>query len=530
MTQIEEWEAPRDRFCKIYAYSREALFSNISNDNCLRTTDDYSILYIHNYLSHLKCAKIVVEKEYVDRDYLDDFAAYYVKCFKEYERFCRRLHFFREFDDKQLILYLEGKGNSEEVSQELNQDEEGEEVYLGYAVVKPLPKAIIGRTVLIPWENTVTSGDDESDNRSIRCVRDYKPNLAGLELCVEGLAFQEQDKVLAACATSALWSAFQQTGHLFGHPQPTQSEITGHATRFFKQTRSIPSAGLLTSQMCQAIREVGLEPEFQVVHNIPFLSTCYGYLRNGMPIVLASEVKGVGKHAVTLVGYHIGEEGPGVDDIGLFSSDIDLKLKGSRITKFYAHDDQIGPYSRLLVQPGAEPYPIELGSAWRNQLGEPTTLVPLSLIIPVYHKIRVPFTSALHLAAWMDFVLVNAMNVPIEWDIFLSSVNQYKTEVSKRSSISTKIRERILCLSHPRFFWRARAFADEIEVCEMLIDATDMELSFQLFDLNVFDEWVLDLLREIHEDAQYVLMAEESGIGRYLLRAIGKETGPRTSR
>lgn len=39
---------------------------------------------------------IVVEKEYIDRDFLDDFAGYYVRCFTDYGRICSRFHFFRE--------------------------------------------------------------------------------------------------------------------------------------------------------------------------------------------------------------------------------------------------------------------------------------------------------------------------------------------------------------------------------------------------------------------------------------------------
>ena len=40
------------------------------------------------------CKSVVVEPKYVDKDYLDEFSAYYSKTFKVYPHRCLRLHFF----------------------------------------------------------------------------------------------------------------------------------------------------------------------------------------------------------------------------------------------------------------------------------------------------------------------------------------------------------------------------------------------------------------------------------------------------
>jgi len=53
------------------------------------------VQYFAEYLVAQGASTILVEQCYVDHDFLDDFAAYYVKCFREYARFCTRLHFFR---------------------------------------------------------------------------------------------------------------------------------------------------------------------------------------------------------------------------------------------------------------------------------------------------------------------------------------------------------------------------------------------------------------------------------------------------
>jgi len=51
-------------------------------------------VYFDEYFSALGAKTIVVENDYIDRDYLEDYAGYYVRCFECYERVCTRLHFF----------------------------------------------------------------------------------------------------------------------------------------------------------------------------------------------------------------------------------------------------------------------------------------------------------------------------------------------------------------------------------------------------------------------------------------------------
>lgn len=546
------------------SFSLENLFSELKNDECLRTPNDTGIVYLYRYLRELDCQVMAIENQYVDRDYLNDYSVYYVKCFKPYDRFCKRIHFFTRLDDKRFRTYLAGKCDDlRDLTREMN------EAYLGYVVVKPLPSAIIGRSVLMPPMDAVVTGEDESRKISIRCIREYKPSLAGIRLSVRGLGFQEQDKVLAACATSALWSAFQRTTVMFDHIQPNLFDITIGANKFFQMTRPIPSEGLTPNQMCQAIRNVGLEPEHREIYGVarrhedthgtsdyqeeagesgdeeaweggdvirivfkyPLLSAGYGYLRGGIPIVLTSRLRGLDDldsyHAVTLVGYEIDKTGPEVDEGSLYERASRISLVGSRIVKFFVHDDQIGPYSELTVQSTKTTtgqQVIELSSDyWTTTVGSPVTFFPDSMTIPLYHKIRVPFISPLRLATRMNQPLVHAIDgADIEWDIFLASVNEYKEEVAERGDIIPEIKEGILGVSLPRFIWRTRAFTKGQEVCEMLIDATDMERSFQMFHLNVFDDGLRENLRDIPDYITKLLNSDPQGYGRFLLRSISE--------
>ena len=99
-------------------------------------------MYLAGYLSAVGARSIVVEPVYVEGDYLDDFASYYVKCFTPYERFCKRVHFFSQPLSNSLLLKLITKKLTEADEERIRAS------YLGFCVVRPLPDAIVGRTIL----------------------------------------------------------------------------------------------------------------------------------------------------------------------------------------------------------------------------------------------------------------------------------------------------------------------------------------------------------------------------------------------
>jgi hypothetical protein len=53
------------------------------------------IQYLFQYLSDLEAKSILLEREYIDKDYLEDYVSYYVKCFGNNGEKCARLHFFK---------------------------------------------------------------------------------------------------------------------------------------------------------------------------------------------------------------------------------------------------------------------------------------------------------------------------------------------------------------------------------------------------------------------------------------------------
>src|SRR5207253_2565934 len=59
------------------------------------------VAYLTEYLKQLGCKTIVIERHYVDRDYISDVSLFYSRSLRAYPNYCERWHFFsEEFDQK----------------------------------------------------------------------------------------------------------------------------------------------------------------------------------------------------------------------------------------------------------------------------------------------------------------------------------------------------------------------------------------------------------------------------------------------
>ncbi len=464
-------------------------------------------LYFEEYFKHLGVKTIVVEHSYTDRHFLEDYAGYYVRCFgKEHSKYksrCSRLHFFQiafgQNDFRDAIL-----GHSHELTVHvLNEN------YIGFIIVKPLPKTFVGRTCLRVYEG--------ENRRHYPVTRSHEAHLAGLRLTVESLAFQEQDRVAAACATSALWSLFQKTGPLFEHHVPSPLEITHMATlvRAGGFGRDVPSSGLTTVQMAGAIKKVNLEPELvniqpetpddqpdlgSVAGEASLQAVCYAYLKAAIPVMLNAalydisnpviethgEPRFLGGHAVTVTGYSTGR--PSCTPFG----EVGTLFTSSRVDKLYVHDDQVGPFARLTLGQPALRFPKTnrrpkipvLKSSWHGEDNVPGSVVfaAETLILPLYHKIRIPAIAIRQRVVQIDDDFEKAREATpdilterLEWDVFLTTENAFKEDIRRSTSLAADEQYTILEDALPRFVWRAIALHAGQRVLEILYDATDIE-------------------------------------------------------
>jgi len=395
------------------------------------------VRYLASYLGHAQpetAKTIVCEHPYVDRHWLEECVGYYASALHPPPSHATRLHFFSgTFDRASFIDVLGAAANSEEARSSLGN-------YLGFVVVRPLPSAPIGRSVLKPYGSDSTRNYSASRRKTV-------VHLAGLKFPLEGLPFQQQDRCVGACATAALWSALSKVSHSDGRRAPTPLEITRAATASSLVSRAFPAmAGLTLEQMCGAVEHFGysphvLRPSGETDIILMWLKT---YLRSGIPIVARTAPSGRGEgHAITLVGFREADD----DDNHLqvpSNGSTNNALRMRRITRFYAHDDSLGPYARLdleIVKPteGTENElrlklnPTEGGF---EKFAEPTSF--WQAIVPLYKKIRLTAEDLIeHATSLVPAVkaLTGKGSADIFCDLKIVLSGEYTEEVLTRSSI-----------------------------------------------------------------------------------------------
>lgn len=444
---------------------------------------DAHIKYFNDYCAYIGAKTLLVEHEYIDRDYLDDYVEYYSRSFHPYKRFCTRVHFWtKAFTSDQFASWM-STGPSQGTLEELQSQ------YLGFVVLKPLPETVIGRTCLRPYF-------DLPDERKFLAIRRYEVGLFGIPLSVMTLAFQQQDRVTSACATSALWSAFQATSTLFGHALRTPAAITLAANASRRAVdRVFPSQGLEPEQMADAIRHAGLEPHCaKVVDGERLRNAVWAYLAANIPLVLILELFEVdagdgsvhelvdGTHAVAVTGYRVDATAPTT------RTGFALRTSGSRISKVYVHDDGIGPFARMTLSlspapnpTGGEPLERETFlTEWPCRAGREVRATPVLLMVPAYPKIRITFDHIFdRLVAFdsliRDFLEDSNLYERTEWQVCLSKVNEFKGRVRSASGVSPSHRADTLTSPLPRYLWCAQLLFDGQPGAELVFDATDLE-------------------------------------------------------
>ena len=489
------------------------LFSTLSTSSENLVAQKKQFRYLIDYLRSLNISRIVVEQEYVDRDFLEDYSGYYVRCFNFYQKKCSRLHFFAcEFENEDFTAYLNGG------SSKINIDflQEG---YRGFVVIKKLPHTFIGRSCISPPRSIITK-------KSSSPMHKYHVHLFGFTLRIESLAFQEQDRVVAACATCALWTSFHKTGRLFHHPILSPMEITKAATKDIQSHyRTFPNDGLSIDQIARAIKEVGLEPLCYIIRNMLDLQMLsYAYIRYGLPIVFPLQLLDKRNsyatpfidngHAVTICGFDLEHTLP--SPIG----DSNFILKASRINTLIVHDDQVGPFTEMRF----DDIPIILddntlvptiSTNWPDIDNNPDNMraYPEALVIPVYHKIRIPYFFIFENVLFFDLLIKTAskhesLNISeqdiqalhnMEWDIFLTDVTMLKEEVLEMTGSVAFDRTYILTKSLPRFLWRATALQKGKPVFDLIFDATDIQQGKVISLVIEYDAYLSSLLHKISQ-------------------------------
>lgn len=296
------------------------------------------IRYLATYLAHDEIAArtMVIETPYIDRHYLQEYVGHYATTLRPVPSTTTRIHFFRapiEASAWDAIVHRASGEGVARVEAELG------DAYVGYVVVRPLAACPIGRTALTPYPP-----------KASRC---YQPaltthdvHLHGMTLRVRALPFQQQDRALGACATTALWSALARVMRADGGRAATPLEVARAVPGVHGQLVASPD-GLDLDQMRGAVRAMGYDAHvFKPVDHDEFLLTVKAYVTAGIPVVLRFRVDGGELHAATIAGVRVHDEEVMAKDVVLRSPGHQATSLG--LTRLYLHDDRLGPYARFV--------------------------------------------------------------------------------------------------------------------------------------------------------------------------------------
>lgn len=303
--------------------------------------------YLIGYLATLGAAVVIREPNYFDRDYLSECSAFYASAARGYPNICERLHFFSSAEIDRPLLTL-AAADDKSAKALLNKH------YLGFIVLRPIDGARFGRTVL-KWFD-----DSESTYPRVTTPsRKYTAHIAGVRLKVKGLAWQQQDKGVSACATIGLWTTLHSSAFDIRHAVPTTFDITSGAHSGAPMgNRMFPSMSLPEPQLLEAIKNQGLAPmalygdlkEDDDLRFSPeyFKSTCAALIRNGFPVLLAGTNSAHHKeseeaHVMCVVGYRRADEPISVPAHKYVYADTNIE-------HLYVHDDNIGPSVRFRIE------------------------------------------------------------------------------------------------------------------------------------------------------------------------------------
>jgi hypothetical protein len=109
------------------------------------------------------------------------------------------------------------------------------------------------------------------------------------------------------------------------------------------------------------------------------------------------------------------------------------------------------------------------------------------MLIPLYHKIRIPFLKIKEIVCDYDTQMLDILNLNLhkinndqdlieyDWDIYLNSVSEFKKYLRKIANIDQDIKLNVLTRDFPKFLWIADAYHKNEIKFTYIFDATDIE-------------------------------------------------------
>jgi hypothetical protein len=424
-------------------------------------TDDFLDMRGLNRLVRImdgRCAAVVVEREYIDKDYRDTFANFHAKRFSTPPSRCVRLHFFRDPIRQEQLQ--EGScfcdGND----------------YLGYSVIRATRPNSIGRTFL---SHTLRLNPD-----SHLCLCEERVQVRGERLFVKGFPFISQDADATVCAESSLWMILRYLSNRYpNYAETLPFQITQLASNHAVGSRVFPSSGLFSWQLAEALRLRNVSPLVYARQRYPdtFEHLLYTYVESGFPIL--TTVKG---HVFVSYGH------------GSNFSQCPVAPQGTfRYTSCFNEslticDDNHFPYQTLwkdhaLASPHCSPYQFADIQEFIVPLPEKVFLSAEQAQVAIERVLRDPATGLSQLSPSLD-------GEDLTLRLFLTTGRALKSKLTERGMGDVEVAALYRQLPLPHFIW----------VCEISVTPEYQN------DYKIRGEVIWDATRNAHEPNGWVAL------------------------
>lgn len=359
---------------------------------------------------------ILIEKNYIDKDYRSTYYNFYAKKGQSYRADCIRLHFFDEtvtFDSQAIKL----GGHLERDLQDH---------YFGYMVLRPTGIGTIGRSVVSPDVRNGTSGST--------ITAKHKVHILGYKLSVEGFPSMDQHIDISVCAHAACWSILRHYSEKYTiYREFLTHDITMMAQQF-DPGGLVPSKGLQMQHAERVFQEAGTFP-FHVVRtsaqDAAFYRQLHAYIESGFPLFAADHTRG---HAFAIVGYEWEAAVPSRITQMLYAWD--------QVKSLVVVDDNYLPYLTV-GKTGAAPYAISNID---------------SFIVALPEKVFYPADAVDRLAPTLFKLAPLLGGLPPENEVilryFITTGSALRRFVrSRESEFDPKLTETIMTLPFAQFVW-----------------------------------------------------------------------------
>lgn len=382
-----------------------------------------------------KISKIIVEWPYYDHDYLSTYYMHYSKKFRNFSKYCYRLHFIT-YDDK----------------------------YCGCTILRPVMYGKrLGRTYLDP---SLFVKDEAYIMRAT-----YKVHLNGVEYKISAFPWMMQDTDITICAHISVWTILRYFGSKYtNYLNPPVGDIVENVNEIWG--RKTPSIGLTPIQVADVIGKYGFYPIIRggdKKNIINLLDEAMAYIESGIPIIAMSESR---QHAFSIIGHgkinknYLSDKNwinkskePGIDSTIILHSRL--------FSSIYIMDDNYFPYQQI-------------GKIAREDRNIEYSMTEISyVVIPLYSRMQLEYHEVYN--RFIGLVKYGDMN----WSgnrvirIYITTSNSLKKYYKNLKDVSPVLKKIILQLNMPKFVWCIDSSTDseymetDIKISgKVIIDAT----------------------------------------------------------